>query len=83
MAAYTLMAPCPQLPLPAGSIIRLQAVDPSTGAAVSGVTVSNVVVYGENLVAGAGGTGSGPYMLVPGPGAVVVSDEPIKITGGL
>lgn len=47
------------------------AIDPSTGADVGGVVVSNVSIFGTLLGTGDGGgtAPAGPYMLVPGPGA--------------
>lgn len=65
-------APLPQLcDLPDGYVVQFAALDPGTGATVSGVTVSNVSIFGTLLVTSAtGGTGTeGPFMLVPGPGA--------------
>lgn len=58
-----------------GYIVRFAAVDPTTGANVTGVVVSNVNIDGDTL-----GTSalpppdgyqlqSGPYMLVGGPNA--------------
>ena len=47
------------------------AVDPTTGADVSGVVITNANVVATDVSAG-GGTGGavvGPYMLVPGPSA--------------
>lgn len=50
--------------------IRFAAVDPSTGAAVSGVKVSNVDIDGVPQGATTGQElKPGPFMLVPGPGA--------------
>lgn len=39
----------PMVKLYAGMIFRLEAIDPATGAAIAGVTVGNVTVYGEGL----------------------------------
>lgn len=47
--AAPLEAPLPLIKLYAGMIVRLEAFDPSTGAAVAGVTVGNVAIYGEGL----------------------------------
>lgn len=39
----------PDLDLPDGYIIRFNALDPNTGAAVTGVVVQNVSIFGTNL----------------------------------
>jgi hypothetical protein len=49
MAANQLIAPLPFLTLEAGATITVEAVNPTTGAAVSGVTVSNVALYAANV----------------------------------
>lgn len=46
MTVRTLTAGTPGLPLLAGYMLKLEAIDPTTGAAVAGVTVSDVAVYG-------------------------------------
>lgn len=56
------------LDLDAGWTIRLNALDPSTGVAVTGVKVSNFAILVRNLA----GTDDadlafGPFLLVPGP----------------
>jgi hypothetical protein len=70
MAAPDLAPLPPDLDLPDGYVIRWSAID-STGAAVTGVVVSGVSVYGSTLGSGFGsGSGPvGPFMLVPGPNA--------------
>jgi hypothetical protein len=58
------------LDLPDGYTVTWAAVDPTTGADVSGVVVSNVSIFGTALGTGSGDGGVvGPFMLVPGPGA--------------
>jgi hypothetical protein len=55
-----------------GWTVEWDAVDPTTGASVSGVVISqaNVTAADESLGLGTGTAGPvGPYMLVPGPGA--------------
>lgn len=47
-------------------ILRWRATDPTTGADVSGVVVSNVSVYGTPLT-GTPEAKQGPYELIPGP----------------
>ena len=64
-----LIASMPQLcDLPDGYIVRWNALDPATGAVVSGVVVSNVSIYGMAIGTAADVT-FGPFKLVPGPGA--------------
>lgn len=54
-----------------GWTLEWDAVDPTTGASVAGVTVSEVNVSADDFVGGEGAGGElvGPFMLVPGPGA--------------
>ena len=53
-----------------GYTLRFRAIDPTTGADVSGVKVSKVSVLATDQLAGATGQPIvGPFMLVPGPGA--------------
>lgn len=60
----------PDLELDGNYTIRLTAVDPTTGAVVSGVTVSNLAMQVVDLTGQAGqGLDIGPYLLVPGSGA--------------
>lgn len=50
--------------------VRLTAIDPATGAVVSGVNVQNVTIQVEDLGdSGGAALASGPFMFVPGPGA--------------
>lgn len=70
MAAPMKTALPPDMGLSAGYIIRFNAIDPTTGANVSGVTFTNAVLHVRNLTGGpAEALASGPFMLVPGPGA--------------
>lgn len=50
-----------------GCIIRVAALDPSTGNIVTGVNISNVSLEVDQITGGS--LDSGPFMLVPGPGA--------------
>lgn len=63
----------PDLDLPDGYKVVWAAIDPTTGADVSGVKVTGVSIFGTMLGTGSGGGGGGgpvgPFMLVPGPGA--------------
>lgn len=71
MAEALIAAFPPELDLPDGYKVVWAAIDPVTGADVSGVVVSGVSIFGTALGTGTGvgGFTAGPYMLVPGPGA--------------
>jgi hypothetical protein len=60
----------PDLTLTDGWLVTIAAVDPVTGADVSGVTITEALMQVE-VLEGAGGAAlnSGPFMFVPGPGA--------------
>lgn len=47
MTVFTLMAPVGELPLLSGTRLVLEAISPTTGAAITGATVSQVVIYGS------------------------------------
>lgn len=70
MSAAPLVAGLPpNLQLNDGYVVRLTAIDASTGATVSGVTVSDATIQVVNLGGGSAQLlASGPYSLVPGPG---------------
>lgn len=55
----------PNLDLWPGCIIRVTAVDPSTGLTVAGVRASNISIEGVSDTEGA--LEYGPFMLVTGP----------------
>lgn len=48
MTAFQLIAGFPPITLDAGCTITLEAIDPDTGAAVSGVVVSGVAIAATN-----------------------------------
>ena len=52
MTVYTLESDMPWIELPGGFVLQLEAVSPTTGAAITGVTVSDVAVYGQALALG-------------------------------
>ena len=52
MASHQLIAPLPLITLDAGCTITVEAIDPDTGANVTGVDVSQVTIYGVNAVTG-------------------------------
>lgn len=58
----------PDCDLPDGYIVRFNAIDPNTGAAITGVQVSAVSIFATNLGLETSET-FGPFKLVPGPGA--------------
>jgi hypothetical protein len=60
----------PDLTLTDGWLVTITAVDPVTGALVTGVTITEALIQVE-VLEGPGGSAlsSGPFMLVPGPGA--------------
>ena len=60
----------PNLVLTDGWLVTITAIDPVTGALVTGVTITEALMQVE-VLAGAGGAAldSGPFMFVPGPGA--------------
>jgi hypothetical protein len=66
----TLEGTLPGVPLTDGQQVVIEARDPTSGAAVSGVTVSNINIYGLDLTADTTGSLTGPFMWVPGAEAV-------------
>lgn len=68
MATPYVAAMPPDTDLTLGCTIEFVAIDPVTGDAVSGVTVNNVSIYADTT-GDATLSASGPFMLVPGPGA--------------
>ena len=56
--------------LEGGYVVRINALDPTDGSQVTGVTVTNFTIYADNIGGGAAADlAVGPFMLVPGPGA--------------
>lgn len=66
-----LLAPMPQsLDLQPNYTLRVVALDPTTGSAVTGVTIGTVVITADNIAGvEGGGVVYGDWFLVPGPGA--------------
>lgn len=58
----------PDCALDFGCSIEFVAIDPVTGNAVTGVTVANALIY-VSSTGSSDQLASGPFMLVPGPGA--------------
>ena len=48
MTVHTLQSPAPNLPLKAGMQLRLVAIDPADGSTVTGVTLSEWAIYGDD-----------------------------------
>lgn len=69
MATDQLLAPLPSIILAPGMKVRFEAVDPTTGAAVAGVTVKSMSVVGPKTDVTLDELGAGPFLLVPGPEA--------------
>lgn len=63
------MAPLPQIVLEPGMQVRFEAIDPVTGAAIAGVKVQAIALYGADASGGADSLVAGPFMLVPGKNA--------------
>lgn len=69
MATFTLQASLPDLLFSEGMILRLEAIDPSTGLAVAGVKASEWAIYGQDVRAvDAGPVQALPPLLTYGPG---------------
>lgn len=47
MATTELFTGMPQMELTGGAILRLEAIDPTTGLAVGGVVAKDMVIYGR------------------------------------
>jgi hypothetical protein len=47
MATTELFVGMPQVELTGGAILKLEAIDPTTGAAVGGVVAKDMVIYGN------------------------------------
>jgi hypothetical protein len=58
----------PDTGLTSGDTVQFVAIDPTTGNAVSGVTISNVSIYVDSS-GNATLEQLGPFLRVPGPGA--------------
>lgn len=72
--ADNLIAPLAQTPLIGGMRVVLESLDPDTGAAVTGVDISQVTISGVPLAIGSAGGGdqfieTGQPILIPGAGA--------------
>jgi hypothetical protein len=54
MATVELFCGMPELELTGGAVLRLEAIDPATGAAVGGVVAKEMVIYGREAGADEG-----------------------------
>lgn len=66
MTVHTLKAGTPGLTLTAGYTLVLEAISPTTGDAITDVTVDRIAIFGINLADDANDTAPGPFILVPG-----------------
>lgn len=67
MAEYQLIAPLPVVRLSATYRVRFEAIDPEDGSPVSGVVVSESVIFADDDGTGGADIPLGPFMYVPGP----------------
>ena len=68
--ALPLTAPMPpDLDLVGGYSVEIAAIDPTTGAPVANVVMSEWSIYASSVGVGEPEYVVGPFMLVPGPGA--------------
>jgi hypothetical protein len=65
-----LLSTMPVLPLVGDMRVQFEAIDPSTGAAVSGVKVSLAVIYATDKAGAVDSSSTGPFMLVAGPESI-------------
>lgn len=82
MTFFTEEADMPWIELPTGYYFALEAVDPTAGTAVTGVSVSQVAVYGDQAAGQDVDVNIGPYQLVPGPVPVGNPGDGASVTGG-
>lgn len=71
MAQAQIAALPPNVDLDLGCSIVFEAVDPTTGSPVSGVTISSALIRVEMALANSGDSNSlssGAFVLIPGPG---------------
>jgi hypothetical protein len=74
----------PVLPLSSDCIVSFEAIDPTSGVPVSGVTVSLATIYAVDVEGDGASLGdSGPFMLIPGPTPTESGTAPVALHGGL
>lgn len=59
----------PMIELKPGQRVVFEAIDPTTGGTITGVTVSDIAIAARGQNVGSGSFTVGPFMLVPGPNA--------------
>jgi hypothetical protein len=69
MATQTLLSVFPVLPVTFEATFSWEAWAPDWSGQVGGVVIRDPVLYGTNLIGGAGKLAIGPFKLTPGPGA--------------
>lgn len=70
MTVFTLDAGIPQIAVPGKTLVKFEAISPTTGTAITGVTVNTIAIYGyDRSELAEGGPTPGPFMFVPGPEA--------------
>jgi hypothetical protein len=70
MAQPLTVALPPNLVMTDGWVVTIAAVDATTGADVTGVTITEALIQVDNIgPTSDAALASGPFMLVPGPGA--------------
>lgn len=67
MTVHTLDAPFALLQLVGGMYFRFEAISPTTGAAITGVTVSDIAIYGQDLSDQPFELEGGSFILTPAP----------------
>lgn len=71
MASRTLQTGIPAITIRPGMILKLEAIDPVTGDPITGVGTASWAIFGlgDTPDDAPDAIASGPFMLVPGPGA--------------
>jgi len=68
MTVHTLDAGLPEITLPGGFVVKFEAISPTTGLAISGVSVSAISIYGYQADDSESDVPvPAPYLFVPGP----------------
>ena len=79
-----LLASMPVLPLSSDCIVRFEAIDPTDGTAIGGVSISLATIYAVDVEGEGEAIGDiGPMMLVPGPTPLLTPTLGESVRGGL